>query len=138
MTIKEVFEQSAEYKDLQALIMFLVFEKRVLGMEDDASELDLYFKEKHKERMNKELNAYKKKMNIEYDPTVFELKDEKRTLYIYAYNEKQARFIASENLLNAKEVKACYMDFLMNRNGKDMTLWTITRDKKPPKILGGY
>jgi len=48
MTLNELYDLAIkhDYLDLQALIMFLVYEKKVLKMEDDSSELDLYFLEK--------------------------------------------------------------------------------------------
>ncbi len=49
MNIRELLEMASEsnYVDLQALIMFLVFEKEVHSLEDNSSALDLYFVEKH-------------------------------------------------------------------------------------------
>src|SRR5690625_5881190 len=73
LQVKELFERSAKagYLDLQALIMFLVFEKDVLAMEDSAEKLKVYYQDKHSERMNEELNAYKSKMNMKYDTALY-------------------------------------------------------------------
>ncbi|TFJ92164.1 hypothetical protein [Lentibacillus salicampi] len=107
-------------------------------MSDDAHELDLYFKEKHIIRMNKELAAYKKKMNIKYDPYIYELKNGQKSLYVYAFNEKQAVFIASQNLFYAEKVRTCDKSELMTFNGRDMTFKSIIQNKKTPQILGGF
>lgn len=139
MLIREVFEHATNNKDidLQALIMFLVFEKEVLTMDDDIKELDLYLLPKHKERMNQELIAYKKKMNMNYDPFVFEIKDGHETHYVLAYTEKQARFIASEKLLMVNEIKTCDLDQLMTLNGRNTTFRTLIKGKVP-SVLGGH
>ncbi|MBP1971616.1 hypothetical protein J2Z83_003767 [Virgibacillus natechei] len=138
MKIKELFEQSNEYTDLQALIMFLTLEKQVLSMSDDVNELDLYFKEKHNVRMNKELFAYKKKMNMRYRPYLYEIKSEKFTyLYILAHSEIQARRIANENLVEATDIKTCDEDNVMSFEDRDMTVRTLVKNKKIG-ILGGF
>lgn len=138
MSIKDFFEQSSEYKDLQALIMFLVFEKKVLQMSDDAKELDIYFKEKHSVRMNKELASYKKKMSIKYDPYVFELKNGRNMLYVYAHSENQAMFVAAKDFFYADEIRTCDTQELITYCGNDMTFQTMIKDKKAPQILGGF
>ena len=50
MTIRELFEAALENKDenLQALIMFVVLEKKVHDWNDDKSVLDVYFLPKHR------------------------------------------------------------------------------------------
>src|SRR5699024_12370791 len=70
--------------------MFLVLEKEVLTFNDDTSELDLYFQDKHNKRMNKELNDYKKMMNMSYKPSIYRVKMTDRVFYIYAQNRVQA------------------------------------------------
>lgn len=139
MTIKELFEMAmkGDYTDLQALIMFLTLEKKVLSMDDDDSELDLYFLDKHSKKMNEELHKYKEKMNITYGMQVYEIKTSNRTLYISAYTEKQARFIASENLINVEEIKICHKDNTMSYDNVDIKLSNIIKDKNVG-ILGGY
>src|SRR5690625_716178 len=97
MTIKEMFRQSVESDllDLQILIMFLVYEKQVLEMEDHIKELDLYFLPKHEKRMSKLLTEYKAKLKLEEKPCVWEVyTTQKETLYVYTENELQARTFA--------------------------------------------
>lgn len=106
-------------------------------MEDDSKELDLYFLDKHNERMNKELHGYKAKMNVKYKPSVFEVRTDSKTWYIYAHHENQAAQIAQQHLIKAKEIKPCDMDDLMHYNGQDMTFRSLTKGKKP-QILGGF
>ncbi len=60
MTIRYIYEQSILNKSywLQKLIEFLIFEKEVIGLEDDKSALDLYFKPNNEKRMNELLIEY--------------------------------------------------------------------------------
>ena len=135
MNIKELFDYAIDDSntDLQALIMFLVFEKKVLTMEDDTKKLDLYFLEKHNERMNKELHAYRKKMSINYHHLdFFEVICEKRTVYVLAYTELQAFNLTKRYI--PKEIKPIDKDNLMEYEGQLIKLKNITRDK--PRILG--
>lgn len=62
MTIREVYEKSIQgnFESLSLLIEFLVYEKKVLGFEDNSKELDLYFKPRNKPKMNYLLNEYRK------------------------------------------------------------------------------
>lgn len=140
MRVSELFDYANknDFTDLQALIMFLAFEKKVLNMDDDTSELDLYFLEKHSSRMNKELHSYKKKMNMGYKPDVYMVKTEKGTIYVYAHSEVEAKTVVNKRLMKVSEVKVCYMDDLMNLNGRNMTFRTIVQDKNAPEILGGF
>lgn len=139
MTIKELFEKSMkkDCQDLQALIMFLVFEKETLSMDDPQTALNLYFMDKHRKRMNQELQDYKKEMNMSYGAQVYEIKTSSETLYVLAYTEKQARFIAGSNLINIEKIKCCHLDMLMSINGVDRKLKNIIKDKKVG-ILGGF
>lgn len=60
-TIRYFYEQSM-LQDLPALTVFidyLLFEQEVISLEDDISELDLYFKPNNRSRMNKLINEYK-------------------------------------------------------------------------------
>lgn len=141
MLVRELFEDANknDYTDLQALVLFLVFEKGVISMDDDTNKLDLYFLEKHNDRMNKELRSYKQKMNMKYKPQVYEIKPDKgQYVYIYAHNEQQAKFIANKNLIKVNEIRVCDLDELLNLNGKDMTARTIIQNKQAPSILGGF
>lgn len=115
MRVSELFDYANknDFTDLQALIMFLVFEKKVLNMDDDTSELDLYFLEKHSSRMNKELHSYKKKMNMGYKPDVYMVKTDKGIVYVYAHSEVEAKTVVNKRLMKVSEVKVCYMDDLI-------------------------
>src|SRR5699024_6914567 len=103
MTIKELFKQAVEQNllDLQILIMFLVYEKQVLTMDDDTKELDLYFLEKHHKRMRKLLLEYKAKLKMKEKPCAWKVYTNKNEiLYVYTENELQA------NICNINEVRA--------------------------------
>ena len=134
MTLGEVLEQAIEnnLKDLQALVLFLVQEKEVLTFDDDSNELDLYFLEKHNERMNQELHAYKAKLNMEYDPIVVKfLKSDSKFIYVLAKNLREAKHIARN--YDYKKFKICEMSKEMS-NG--LTLKDIVKGKQNG-VLGG-
>ena len=137
MKIKELFKESADFVDLQALIMFLVFEKKVLSMEDDSEKLKLYYLEKHNKRMNKELNAYKEKMKMKYKPYVYEIKSGNITHYIYANDMRHAMLLATREGIKVDKIDPFNIDELMHIDGKDITFRTFVKNKKP-QILGGF
>lgn len=138
MDISDLFQYSMEHDfvDLQTLIMFLVFEKEVLKMTDKQEELKLYFMEKHNHRMNKELHAYKQKMNISYGKTVFKMIKGHKFVYISAYNFDQAKFIAERINFEYERIKVCEMDLDMDYDGKNTNLNTIIKEVNAD-VLGG-
>lgn len=126
-----------EYQDLECLIMFLVFEKQVLSFDDDSSELDLYFLDKHTKRMNRELHAYKAKMNIKNKMKVFKVQQNNSIYYIAAYTEKQARYIAYENMIQIEEIESQPLGDLMYNGTTNITLKELIKNAQPC-ILGNY
>lgn len=139
MSINELLEQAIEkdFIDLQALIMFLVFEKQVLSLQDDTKKLDLYFLEKHQERMNKELNAYKKKMQLKEKPSVWRIYTAQgETLYVYVENELQAKAYAIS--LKYEPLKTVYVpnNTLMTVDGMNIEVGKLIEGKKTPSLLG--
>src|SRR5690625_4748555 len=117
--------------------MFLVIEKQVLTMDDDKSELDLYFLPKHNDRMEKELTAYKKKINAKERASCFKVYTKQgETLYVYTMTELQASaFIKS---LNYEPLKIVYEsgDRLMTFNNVTMKIPEITNGRNAPCIIG--
>ena len=147
MTLKELLEKAgkSDFVDLQALIMFLVFEKEVLSLDDDSSELDLYFKEKHNHRMNLELIAYKRKLNMNYSPNVYGIKvNQKRykTIYILAETQVQAEAFCRSLMYEPIETSICDDELLMTKfNRKNEEIHVRIKDLKNgkiPRFLGGY
>src|SRR5690625_7833070 len=100
--------------------MFLVFEKKVLSMDDDTKELDLYFLEKHNRRMNKELHAYKKKMNIKYGKRVYEVSNDTKAIYGLANSVDNAKQISTRNGININDARPCDLDESMLYTDKEM------------------
>lgn len=148
MKLKELFEGAIEnnYTDLQALIMFLVFEKKVLTLEDDTKELDLYFLEKHRARMNREIIAYKKKMKMQYEPNVFEIHIKPKkgfsTIYILAQTKIQAESYCRHLFCEPINTSICDDDKLMtkfNQNNEGINVRVRDlKNNKIPSFLGGY
>lgn len=142
MIIRELLDEAIENDmlDLQALIMFLVFEKKVMDMNDDIKELDLYFLPKHQKRMNKEIIKYKKKMRMEYNPAVFEVTNkENEVIYVLADDYNQAKLYSKSIFHNPKEVKMSREKQMMEYKGNLVTLNSLTKTaNKKPCVLGGY
>lgn len=128
MTIKELFQGAIENEmiDLQALIIFLALEKQVLSMDDSAAELDLYFLPKHRERMNKLIGEFKQKMNMNYGLYIFQVNND---YYISAKNEGQAKYIAFNNGILAKDLKPVDERMLMWDGEKNVTLKSLANDR---------
>lgn len=147
MTLKELLDESIEqdFIDLQALIMFLVFEKQVLALDDSRDELGLYFLKKHRDRMNRELRAYKKKMKMQYKPNVFEIKIKPkrgyRTVYVLATDQIQAEAYCRSLLYEPISTSLCDDDLLMTQIINDEETTVRIKDlknKKTPNLLGGF
>ncbi|MFS0822147.1 hypothetical protein [Bacillus sp. 1P02SD] len=63
-TVGDLYLDAIEYnaQPLLLLLDFLLYEKSAIGMEESTSELDRYFAEKNKARMNQLLDEYKQKL----------------------------------------------------------------------------
>ncbi|WP_163536339.1 hypothetical protein [Gracilibacillus sp. YIM 98692] len=94
-----------QYYGLQSLIMFVVFEKQVLTLEDDQSELDLYFKPKHHERMKQLLLNYQKTIGIETPLLGYWAETGEEPVTLLAENEEQARELLQRNGYTVKRIK---------------------------------
>lgn len=130
--------------DLYVLIMYLVHERKVLSFDDSKDKIDYYMQDKYKVAMNQYLNEYKKKLQINYKPNVYELTTEdNHTYYVVAYNENQARNHASRELINPNTITICDLDLLMtkyNHKGEEinLTIKQLRDNSKVPNILGGF
>jgi hypothetical protein len=65
MTIQELYEDSIvyEYHWLEVTIEFLVKEKQVLKMTDNADEITYYLQDKFSSKMNEHLEKYERERN---------------------------------------------------------------------------
>jgi hypothetical protein len=65
MTVKEMYEDSImyEYYWLEVTIEFLVMEKQVLKMEDNADRITYYLQDKFSKKMNEHLEKYERERN---------------------------------------------------------------------------
>lgn len=138
LILKEVLEDaiSNDLVDLQALIMFLVMEKEVLTLDDNISELDLYFLEKHQERMKAELHAYKSKMSMKESPCAWRVFADNETLYIYAKNELQAKSYAMYLKCMPQEVEYADGNELMMPDNEPIELKKFYENVKTPSLIG--
>ena len=131
MTLRELFEAALENKDenLQALIMFVVLEKKVHDWNDDKSVLDVYFLPKHRERMTKLINEYKKKMNLKSSPSHYEVNG---SIYIYADDERQVRVFCKANGIEVKSIRLLLDDDLFYVDDVLVEIGSLTKNKKAP------
>jgi hypothetical protein len=65
MKIRELYLDAIEYNEPSLLLLldFLIYEKKVLTMEDDVKKLDYYFQDRFKNKMNAYLLEYKNKLD---------------------------------------------------------------------------
>ena len=65
MTVKEMYEDAImyEYYWLEVTIEFLVMEKQVLKMEDNADDITYYLQDKFSKKMNEHLEKYERERN---------------------------------------------------------------------------
>lgn len=149
MTLKEYYEFAVrnEMIDLYVLIMFLVYEKKVLSFDDTKDKLLFYLQDKFRVKMNQHLAEYKDKLNIHYKPNVYEIQIEPKafkTVYILANNEKQATSFCFTQMFKPIDITICDKDRLMTKYNQKNEPVNITikqlRDqaKEIPSFLGGY
>ena len=67
MQIRDLYLDAVDHnmEPLILLLDFLIYEKKVLSMEDEESKLTFYFQEKFRNRMNEHLTLYKKQLEGE-------------------------------------------------------------------------
>src|SRR5690625_1842463 len=140
MSIKELLDKSIEneFVELQALIMFLVYEKQVHTLDDNVRKLDLYFMEKHRPRMIAEITNYMQKMSIKKSATIYEVKAKEYTLYVYAESREQAMLCVRRNGYKPESASVADESTIMLYNGKKIELRKLKEGKKIPCLLGGY
>ncbi len=139
MLIKQLLHEAFSEDDinLQALIMFLVFEKQVLSMEDCQSELKLYFLPKHNARMGEELTRYKRKMKMKDNPSCYKVfTNQGETLYTVAQNETQVKALALSLNFDPLEIKFVPSSKMTNFNGEDKPISEVMKNKNVPSLLG--
>lgn len=139
MIIKQLLHEAFAEDDinLQALIMFLVFEKQVLSMEDDQSELKLYFSPKHNARMGEELTKYKRKMKMKDNPSCYKaFTNQGETLYLVAHYEIQAKAFAQSLNYDPLEIKWLPDDYQMAVGSVNVPISELAKKKNAPTLLG--
>lgn len=64
MKVKDFYREALDhrYRALKLMIHFLVFEKKVLTMEDDEEKLRYFLQDKFRAKMNQHLIEYSKKV----------------------------------------------------------------------------
>ena len=143
MKIKELFEMAVKeyYTDLYALIMFLVYEKKVLTFEDDKEKLNYYMQPKFQKKMNQYLIEYKRRMKIKYRPNLYEITTHKgKTIYVTAKSPEHARKQARKHLHEPIEIKLIPPNFELvqvNRKGERVYKKAKELSEKEGKVWNG-
>ena len=87
--------------------------------------------------MNKELRAYKQKMNLVDKPSCYKVFTKRgETLYIKAKHEQQAKAYAQSLNYKVLEIKYVSESMLMSFNGVNKTIRDIMGGKPEPYLLG--
>ncbi|MBA2878013.1 hypothetical protein HNR63_001067 [Anoxybacillus kamchatkensis] len=130
MKIRELYEEAIryEYYSLVLIIDFLVREKKVLSLDDDAEKIDYYFQPKFKRAMYRYLDEYNEKTNI-MKPVPMLYYAPRQNVYVLAYDAEQAKHVAKTDQIEVAEEPLFYV----TENGIiRMTRRDIRR--KAPKI----
>ncbi|KAB8127388.1 hypothetical protein F9U64_17915 [Gracilibacillus oryzae] len=122
MTLRELLQISIEeeYTGLKSLIMFLVFEKKVLSLDSADTELDLYFQANNHERMKQLLTAYQKDTGIKHKLSGFLAETDQGEVTVVAVNEREARKLLQKNRCELHQITMLSGETIMearNRQG---------------------
>lgn len=146
MTVEEMLEHAVEQEneDLKVLILFLVYEKKTLSLDDDSDKISFYTQDKFKSRMNDFLSSYKEKINVQDKTFVFSIITHKGTLYALGKTENDVRYLVGRYNLKIHDIEIMpdgYEMVELDEEGRE-TYYTIKeledRATKIPSILGGF
>ena len=147
MNVEETLEWAVDqgYTDMHMLIMFLVYEKKTLSLDDPGDKINYYLQDRFKPKMDEYLSSYKKKLNVRYKTNIFSIITQKGTYYALANSENEVMYLAKKY---GFEIESAEMmtddDYLMSLvdEKENETLITIKQLKeraaKVPSILGGF
>lgn len=126
--------------DLETLILFLVFEKKVQTLQDEKKCLDRYLLPKHTKRMNELLIDYKTRKGITYQPNLYSIIPQKKQnmqIYVIAYTEDQAEAFIKSKGTTVKEVRYWMKDDLVKVNHEGTKAKVNIKDyKQIPQVIG--
>lgn len=143
MTLIELLAESKRENlvDLEALISFLVFEKKVHSLKDDKKCLDRYHLPKHKAKMNRLLHEYKQSKNLSYKPSFYMIIPQnkpKSRIYIIAKDDDQAREYAKSIGIQTKDIQIMLDDELIQETEHQYKQLKIDDFKKIPALIGKH
>lgn len=121
MTLGELLIHSRQNNltDLEALISFLVFEKKVHSLKDEKKCLDRYFLPKRKDKMNRLLTDYKQTKQLKYKPSFYMIITQKERLFLIAYDGDQVREYLKRLYIEPLEIQIMLDDELIQETEKD-------------------
>lgn len=110
MTIRELYSEAIqnEYYSLVLIIDFLVREKKVLSLDDDAEKIDYYFQPKFKRAMYRYLDEHNEKTKI-MKPVPILYYAPKKNEYVLAYDEDQAKKAVQSDQVEVAEEPLFYV-----------------------------
>lgn len=135
--------------DLEALIGFLVFEKKVHSLKDEKKCLDKYYLSKHKDKMNRLLTDYKQTKNLKYKPSFYMIIPQKKPLerlFVIGYDAEQVREYLKRLYIEPLEIQIMLDDELIletmtEKNGEVEFTYkqlNINDYKTIPAIIGKH
>lgn len=130
MTIRELYSEAIqnEYYSLVLIIDFLVREKKVLSLDDDAEKIDYYFQPKFKRAMYRYLDEHNEKTKIMKPVPVLYYAPHKN-VYVLAYDTEQAKKVVGDDRIEIAEEPLFYV----SENGIIRMMHRDIR-RKAPKI----
>jgi hypothetical protein len=144
MKIRELYMDALikKHSSLQLLIEFLVYEKKVVSFEDDEKALDLYFMEKHQERMNKLLLEYNLNRNVLKETKelqVYQIRKNDTFYYVAAYIKEQAENFFKSKYGEFNQIRIELPELMVEgKNGIFSLKQHMMNAKTVPSILGQW
>lgn len=144
MKIKDQYTAAIlnNYQSLILLIDFLVYEKKVLSMEDDEKCLELYLLEKHKEKMNGLLDEYnqsRKIVKVTKEINVFQIRQDDTFYYVAAYTKEQASAFFKNEYGELHEIRIELPELeVEGEDGIHTLRHLIMKTRSFPAVLGSW
>ena len=143
MTLIELLAESKRENlvDLEALISFLVFEKKVQSLKDHKKCLDRYLLSKHQAKMNRLLTEYKRHKNLQPKPSYYmatpKIKSKER-LFVIAYDGDQATQYLNQLGIQVSDIQIMLDDELIQETEHQYKQLKIDDFKKIPALIGKH
>lgn len=142
MSIGELYMESLQggHESLILMLEYLIFEKESLQMDDDVSNLNVFFEKRYEKALNKHLEVFKESRKEEPLSKVFSFHTDKTVYYVAAKRLDDALFYFKQNFgeYEKVEVELLNMDFHHENRFGEMKLTTLKQIVKDLKYLPKY